>query len=77
LWRSAPGGGAPKAEFEAGVEGVIFVTRGKVNLTLDGELHQLEEGGYAYLAAGSEWGLENVSERRCLLPLDPQGLRAS
>ena len=57
-----PGGGAPKAEFEAGVEGVIFVTRGKVNLTLGGELHQLEEGGYAYLAAGSEWGLENVSD---------------
>ena len=38
-----PGGGAPKAEFEAGVEGVIFVTRGKVNLTLDGELHQLDD----------------------------------
>jgi (S)-ureidoglycine aminohydrolase len=56
-----PGGGAPKAEFEAGVEGVIFVTKGKVNLTLDGELHQLEEGGYAYLAAGATWGLENVS----------------
>ena len=57
-----PGGGAPKAEFEAGVEGVIFVTKGKVNLTLDGELHQLEEGGYAYLAAGATWGLENVSD---------------
>ncbi|HBH57679.1 MAG TPA: (S)-ureidoglycine aminohydrolase, partial [Arthrobacter bacterium] len=50
------------AEFEAGVEGVVFVTKGKVNLTLDGELHQLEEGGYAYLAAGSTWGLENVSD---------------
>ena len=49
-----PGGGAPKAEFEAGVEGVIFVTRGKVSLSLDGEMHQLEEGGYAYLAVGSE-----------------------
>ncbi|MFJ5956776.1 bifunctional allantoicase/(S)-ureidoglycine aminohydrolase [Paenarthrobacter sp. NPDC092416] len=58
----APGGGAPKAEFEAGVEGVIFVTKGQVNLTLDGELHHLEEGGYAYLAAGAEWGLENVSD---------------
>ncbi|WP_287933668.1 (S)-ureidoglycine aminohydrolase, partial [Arthrobacter sp.] len=57
-----PGGGAPRAEFEAGVEGVIFVTQGKVNLTLEGELHELEEGGYAYLAAGDIWGLENVSD---------------
>ncbi|GAB4098254.1 bifunctional allantoicase/(S)-ureidoglycine aminohydrolase [Sinomonas halotolerans] len=57
-----PGGGAPKAEFEAGVEGVVFVVRGTVNLTLNGEAHTLEEGGYAYLAAGDEWGLENVSD---------------
>jgi (S)-ureidoglycine aminohydrolase len=56
-----PGGGAPKAEFEAGVEGVVFVTQGKVNLTLAGERHLLAEGGYAYLAAGSDWGLENDS----------------
>ncbi|MDQ4502434.1 bifunctional allantoicase/(S)-ureidoglycine aminohydrolase [Sinomonas sp. ASV322] len=57
-----PGGAAPKAEFEAGVEGVVFVTKGKVNLTLGGEVHELEEGGYAYLAAGDAWGLENASE---------------
>ncbi|WP_461056345.1 cupin domain-containing protein, partial [Spirosoma arcticum] len=58
----AAGGGAPKAEFEAGVEGVIFVTKGKVDLTLEGEVHHMEEGGYAYLAAGSTWGLANVSD---------------
>lgn len=56
-----PGGGAPRAEFEAGVEGVVFVTKGTVNLTLDGDVHRLAEGSYAYLAAGSSWGLENVS----------------
>ena len=53
----APGGGAPKAEFESGVEGVIFVTKGQVNLTLYGELQHLEEGGYANIAAGAEWCL--------------------
>lgn len=58
----APGGSAPRAEFETGVEGVIFVTGGKVDLTLSGTVHHLEEGGYAYLAAGDLWGLENVSD---------------
>ena len=48
----APGGGSDKPEPEAGVEGVIFLTKGELTLTLDGEIHQLEEGGYAYLAAG-------------------------
>ena len=72
-----PGGGAPKAEFEAGVEGVVFVTKGKVNLTLDGELHQLEEGGYAYLAAGADLGPGERLGRHRLLPMDPQGLRAA
>lgn len=56
------GGAAPRAEFEAGVEGVVFVTKGQVNLTLEGELFALKEGSYAYLAAGDIWGLENVSE---------------
>ncbi|MEZ2370118.1 bifunctional allantoicase/(S)-ureidoglycine aminohydrolase [Arthrobacter sp. RCC_34] len=56
-----PGGGAPKAEFESGVEGVIFVVKGTLTLNLKGEQHVMEEGGYAYLAAGDEWGVENTS----------------
>ena len=56
-----PGGGADKPEPEAGVEGVIFLTKGALALTLDGEIHQLGEGGYAYLAAGAEWSVANES----------------
>ncbi|WP_346924671.1 bifunctional allantoicase/(S)-ureidoglycine aminohydrolase [uncultured Arthrobacter sp.] len=55
----APGGGSDKPEAEAGVEGVIFLTKGELTLTLDGERHHLEPGGYAYLAAGSAWKVSN------------------
>ncbi|WP_309108660.1 bifunctional allantoicase/(S)-ureidoglycine aminohydrolase [Arthrobacter sp.] len=57
----APGGGSQKPEAESGVEGVIFLTRGQLGLTLDGDLHHLEAGGYAYLAAGSDWSIRNSS----------------
>lgn len=55
------GGGADRPEPEIGVEGVIFLTKGSLKLTLEGEVHQLEEGGYAYLAAGDSWSLHNES----------------
>jgi (S)-ureidoglycine aminohydrolase len=54
-----PGGGAERPEREAGVEGVVFVTTGRLILTLAGERHAMEAGGYAYLAAGEEWSLAN------------------
>ena len=55
----APGGGAERPEPEAGVEGVVFVTAGALVVTIEGERHVLEAGGYAYLAAGSSWSLAN------------------
>ncbi|MFI5085990.1 MAG: bifunctional allantoicase/(S)-ureidoglycine aminohydrolase [Actinomycetales bacterium] len=55
----AAGGGSAAPEAEAGVEGVIFLTKGELTLTLEGETHRLAAGGYAYLAAGSSWSLSN------------------
>ena len=55
----APGGGSARPEAEAGVEGVIFLTKGALTLTLDGDIHHLAPGGYAYLAAGSNWKISN------------------
>ncbi|MFE5672255.1 bifunctional allantoicase/(S)-ureidoglycine aminohydrolase [Agromyces sp. NPDC056523] len=55
----APGGGAERPEREPGVEGVVFVTAGALTLRLDGERHVIEAGGYAYLAAGTEWAIAN------------------
>ena len=57
-----PGGGSRQPEPDAGVEGVLFLTKGSVDLTLDGGTHRLAEGGYAYLAAGAKWSLGNSSD---------------
>ena len=78
-----PGGGAERPEREAGVEGVVFVTTGRLILTLAGERHELQAGGYAYLAAGEEWSLANEGGevtsfhwiRKAYEPLE--GLRAA
>ncbi|MEV4689127.1 bifunctional allantoicase/(S)-ureidoglycine aminohydrolase [Microbacterium sp. LWH3-1.2] len=55
----APGGGAEAPELEKSVEGVVFVTAGVLALTLEGERHALEAGGYAFLAPGAHWSLAN------------------
>ena len=55
----APGGEAAKPEPEAGVESVLFVTTGELTLTLEGERHVLEAGGYAFIAPGAQWSLAN------------------
>ena len=54
-----PGGAAEAPERETSVEGVVFVTAGVLALTLDGERHALEAGGYAFLAPGVDWSLAN------------------
>ncbi|WP_109210181.1 MULTISPECIES: bifunctional allantoicase/(S)-ureidoglycine aminohydrolase [Microbacterium] len=59
----SPGGSADTPERESGVEGVVFVTDGALTLTISGERHVLEAGGYAFLAPGAEWTLANRSDR--------------
>jgi (S)-ureidoglycine aminohydrolase len=74
----APGGGAERPEQEAGVEGVVFVTSGRLTLRLAGQPHELEPGGYAYVAAGADWSLANDGDattsfhwiRKAYEPLD-------
>jgi (S)-ureidoglycine aminohydrolase len=55
----APGGGSSRPEPESGVESVLFLTKGRLALQLEGEEHTLEPGGYAYLAAGASWSVKN------------------
>ncbi len=55
----APGGGAARPEAEAGVESVLFVTTGELTLTLEGERHVLEAGGYAFITPNAQWSLAN------------------
>ncbi|WP_109466766.1 bifunctional allantoicase/(S)-ureidoglycine aminohydrolase [Albibacillus kandeliae] len=53
------GGGSRRPETDPEAEGVLFIVDGAVTLTLAGNDHVLEPGGYAYLPAGSDWQLAN------------------
>jgi (S)-ureidoglycine aminohydrolase len=55
------GGGSDIPEPEFGVQSVLFVTRGELWLSLDGDEHELAAGGYAYIPAGCTWQLHNGS----------------
>ncbi len=55
----APGGGSTKPEPDPEAEAVIFVTGGVVHLTVSGEEHTLEPGGYAFLPPSSGWTVSN------------------
>ncbi|ABF62444.1 protein of unknown function DUF861 cupin_3 (plasmid) [Ruegeria sp. TM1040] len=57
-----PGGGSTRPETEAGVEAVLFVVEGQMELTLDGATHQMREGGYAFVPPASDWSLRNTSD---------------
>ncbi|MFN3955786.1 MAG: bifunctional allantoicase/(S)-ureidoglycine aminohydrolase [Pararhodobacter sp.] len=52
-----PGGGSDAPDAEAGAQHVIFVTAGVLTLTINGQGHELDAGGYAYIPAGSRWTL--------------------
>ena len=55
----APGGGSDAPEPESGAEGVLFVVDGELTLTLDGSIHQMQPGGYAYLPPAADWTVRN------------------
>jgi (S)-ureidoglycine aminohydrolase len=55
----SPGGGSDQPEPDKGAEGVLFVVDGQASLTIEGKLHLLEPGGYAFLPPGSAWSLHN------------------
>ena len=55
-----PGGGSDRPETDPGAEGVLFVVSGALALTLGGEVHQMAEGGYAFVPPGADWTLRNT-----------------
>lgn len=58
----APGGGSDRPEADPQAQAVLFVVEGALTLTINGTVHKLHEGGFAYLPSGSEWTLHNHSE---------------
>lgn len=59
LMEVAPGGGSEQPEPDPQAQGVLFVVEGQASLTLDGAVHPLRPGSYAYLAPGAAWSLRN------------------
>src|SRR5690606_32615615 len=57
----APGGGSERPEPNPQAEGVLFVVAGSVTLSIAGQPHQLETGGYAFLPPGCQWTVVNRS----------------
>ena len=57
-----PGGGSDRPETEDGVEAVLFVVEGCVSLSIDGTVHEMAEGGYAYIPPGLGWRLRNAGD---------------
>ena len=70
----APGGGSDRPEADPGAESVLFLMEGNLRITLDGETHDLEAGGYAFLPPGAAWTVRLDGRRARPVPLDPQGL---
>ena len=54
-----PGGGSDRPETDTAAQAVLFVVEGALTLTIDGQAHVMEPGGYAYLPAGCHWTLHN------------------
>lgn len=58
----APEGGSDKPEPDPTAEGVLFIVEGELTLTLAGETHLMQPGGYAFLPPGTSWQAHNRSE---------------
>jgi len=57
----AAGGGSRQPEPDPGAEAVLFVVDGELQLTIEGEEHNVPEGGYAFVPPGANWTLFNSS----------------
>jgi len=56
----SPGGGSENPEPDSGAEAVIFIVSGKLQLSLEGQNHLMEEGGYAFIPPGCPWQAHNT-----------------
>ena len=58
----SPGGGSEKPELDPAAEGVLFIVEGELTLTLAGETHLMQPGGYAFLPPGISWQAHNRTD---------------
>ncbi len=58
----APGGGSDQPEPDTGAEAVLFVLHGALQLTLDGNGHELVAGSYVFIGPQSRWSIHNRTD---------------
>ena len=59
------GGGSRQPEADINAQSVLFIVSGQLQLTIDGDVHDLQLGGYAYIPAGADWSVQNRSANTC------------
>tara|TARA_B110000977_G_C11037545_1_gene477683 strand:- start:470 stop:1288 length:819 start_codon:yes stop_codon:yes gene_type:complete len=66
LMEVGPGGGSQRPDDDDAAQSVLFVVGGMIELTINGNSHSLDSGGYAYIPAGSAWQISNeTSDNAC------------
>lgn len=68
-----PDGGSTRPEVDPLAEAGIFVLDGVLTLTLEGDVHHMEAGGFAYIPPGAAWTVTNSQDR----PVKFQWIRKS
>lgn len=63
LMEVAPGGGSEDPDPDPAAQHVIFVQEGLVTLHIGDSAHDLDDGGYAYIPAGTPWTLLAEGDR--------------
>lgn len=58
------GGGSDRPEPDVRAQAAIFVTDGTISIDMDGMVHNLKTGSFAYIPAGASWRVRNASEAR-------------
>jgi (S)-ureidoglycine aminohydrolase len=55
----SPGGGSDRPDLDPVAESVLFVVGGTLEVTIEGERHELTSGGYAFIPPGTGWTARN------------------
>jgi (S)-ureidoglycine aminohydrolase len=63
----AADGGCDRPETEEGVEGFLFVLRGRLRLRVEADRYELTEGGFAYIPPNTGWSVRNEDEQETKL----------
>ncbi|MHA1127502.1 MAG: bifunctional allantoicase/(S)-ureidoglycine aminohydrolase [Alphaproteobacteria bacterium] len=58
----SPNGGSTNPEPDPNAEAVLFVVSGVIDLDLNGVLHRMETGGYAFIPPRLRWSVKNTSD---------------